>query len=245
MKIFIINMEKSTDRKEFMQKQLNSLELDYSFIEAVTPDSKNFDKIIRYNNKKRMVRVGAPMSGGEIACFASHYSLWKKCIELDETIIVLEDDVKIRNNFISVVKQLEKSINNYKYIRLHGYFDHKYSVIETLSSTQTIVKCFKPPSGAAAYILTPFAAKRFIGKADEWCEAVDTYMDRFWYHGVECYAVMPYIVEAGGIFNSEIGKRFPSNITILKKIIREIIRTSKDVSMLFHNFIFVIKQYLK
>ena len=30
----------------------------------------------------------------EMGCFASHYLLWKKCVELNEPIVILEDDVE-------------------------------------------------------------------------------------------------------------------------------------------------------
>ncbi|WP_025452269.1 glycosyltransferase family 25 protein, partial [Helicobacter pylori] len=33
------------------------------------------------------------MSLGELGCYASHYSLWQKCIELNEAICILEDDI--------------------------------------------------------------------------------------------------------------------------------------------------------
>jgi len=36
---------------------------------------------------------------GVIGCFYSHYSLWKKCIDLDEPIMIFEDDVKFYRGF--------------------------------------------------------------------------------------------------------------------------------------------------
>lgn len=36
---------------------------------------------------------------GVIGCFMSHYALWKKCIELDEPIMIFEDDVKLYRSF--------------------------------------------------------------------------------------------------------------------------------------------------
>lgn len=46
----------------------------------------------------RRCRIG-PEAGkmsmpGVIGCFYSHYSLWQKCMELDEPIMIFEDDVK-------------------------------------------------------------------------------------------------------------------------------------------------------
>jgi glycosyl transferase family 25 len=48
----------------------------------------------RYSNKAKRP--------GVMGCFYSHYRLWKKCVELDETICVFEDDVKIYRELIPV-----------------------------------------------------------------------------------------------------------------------------------------------
>jgi GR25 family glycosyltransferase involved in LPS biosynthesis len=39
---------------------------------------------------------------GVIGCFYSHYSLWKKCVELDKPIMIFEDDVKFYREWYPV-----------------------------------------------------------------------------------------------------------------------------------------------
>lgn len=39
---------------------------------------------------------------GVIGCFDSHYRLWKKCVKLDEPIMIFEDDAHIQRGFINV-----------------------------------------------------------------------------------------------------------------------------------------------
>ena len=39
---------------------------------------------------------------GVVGCFYSHYMLWKKCVELDEPIMIFEDDVKFYRGWIEV-----------------------------------------------------------------------------------------------------------------------------------------------
>lgn len=39
---------------------------------------------------------------GVIGCFYSHYGLWKKCVELDEPIMIFEDDVKFYRGWYPV-----------------------------------------------------------------------------------------------------------------------------------------------
>lgn len=46
--------------------------------------------------------VGKMSSPGVQGCFYSHYSLWQKCVDLDEPIMIFEDDVKVYRNFSTV-----------------------------------------------------------------------------------------------------------------------------------------------
>ena len=246
MKIFIINLQKSVDRRKHMQSQLTPLGIDYSFIEAFEPGTDRFNKISRYNNKKRLFRKGHSMAGGEIGVFASHYYLWEKCIKLNETIVVLEDDLILSNDFLNTIIELEKLIENYKYIRLHGLYEYKRCIVEKLSGSRAIVKYFKPPSGAQGYILTPFAAKRFLDKACEWYEPVDNYMDRFWFHGIECYTVVPSAVVEIDHENNTVIERTPKpHLPILQKIKVEILRGSADALMYVYDIIFLVKKVIK
>jgi len=42
------------------------------------------------------------MSPGVKGCFYSHYNLWKKCVELNEPILIFEDDIVISRPFLDV-----------------------------------------------------------------------------------------------------------------------------------------------
>ena len=46
---------------------------------------------------------------GEIGCYLSHVELWKKCVELNEPIAVIEDDMKFTEKIRKAVK---KSLTN-------------------------------------------------------------------------------------------------------------------------------------
>jgi len=39
---------------------------------------------------------------GVIGCFYSHYNLWKKCVDLDEPIMIFEDDVKFYRGWLPI-----------------------------------------------------------------------------------------------------------------------------------------------
>ena len=92
--IYIINLEKSTDRKAYMQAQFDQLFLDNTeqaihFFKAINgKENPNHPLFQRYNEKKRLNVKGYPLTRNQLGCYASHYSMWEKCIELDSPIIV-------------------------------------------------------------------------------------------------------------------------------------------------------------
>lgn len=51
------------------------------------------------NSNKNILKMQMP---GVKGCFLSHYRLWQKCVELNEPIIIFEDDIEIKREFILI-----------------------------------------------------------------------------------------------------------------------------------------------
>lgn len=72
--------------------------------ELIRPELyENFKKDHRYEIIQRLPigedDVGKLSSPGVVGCFYSHYSLWQKCVELGEPIMIFEDDVKFYRGY--------------------------------------------------------------------------------------------------------------------------------------------------
>jgi len=95
---------------------------------------------------------------GAMGCFYSHYRLWKKCVELNETIFIFEDDVKFVRPYYPV------EFNEILLVAL-GSWDIIYStdveVEPNISPTTLEVKVPCLP-GAVGYGITPVAAKKLV-----------------------------------------------------------------------------------
>lgn len=88
MKIFVINLERSKDRKAHMQEKLSLLEKDplfkeldlsYSFFNAIDSKSESFKEYkAMFNPILCYLWHGRILIDNEIACYASHYSLWEE-----------------------------------------------------------------------------------------------------------------------------------------------------------------------
>ena len=95
MKKLVISLLRRPDRKVSYQK--NELS-DFQYIEAVDGKQELFRNINAREDwldpfKKR------PLQQNEVACFLSHIKAWKKCIELNKNVIVMEDDAIINDKW--------------------------------------------------------------------------------------------------------------------------------------------------
>lgn len=84
---------------------------------------------------------------GVQGCFLSHWFLWKKCLELQEPLIILEHDAVIQNYWNPI--EIENSV-----IKLHRYYKQKNPKYDEDSGLWS-------PSGHA-YCLLPEHAERLI-----------------------------------------------------------------------------------
>jgi len=155
MKKFVINLERRTDRKEHFIENNKILE-PYEFIKAV--DGQN--DMSGYKTRPNWIDPfqHRPIVPAEVACFLSHQKAWKKCVELNEPIMVLEDDV------IANVDLWDEAF----YEHTIGYWDMLY--LQRNENEPDFViklgdKLERPwyPYNLTGYCLSPKGAKKLLG----------------------------------------------------------------------------------
>jgi glycosyl transferase family 25 len=103
--------------------------------------------------------VSKMSSPGVKGCFFSHYNLWKKCVELDEPIIIWEDDIVLTREFIPVewddvlVVALGHPAKSERYIN--------YLLDPTSEPAASEYRNSSMP-GCCGYAIKPLAAKKLI-----------------------------------------------------------------------------------
>ena len=76
MKVFIINLKESTDRRQYMIEEMKKTNLQYEFFDAVNgKDIKNIEDV--YDHNYAVTKVGSPLNLGEIGCCMSHLLIYK------------------------------------------------------------------------------------------------------------------------------------------------------------------------
>jgi GR25 family glycosyltransferase involved in LPS biosynthesis len=103
MKILIINLKSSVDRKQNIEQQLKRLNItNYEFIDAV--NGNNLDQsIIDQKTSKRilfnLLKRTRPLLKTEAGCTLSHIKAYKRSLEIGKRCIILEDDVILTDTF--------------------------------------------------------------------------------------------------------------------------------------------------
>lgn len=242
--IFVISLATVTERRKFMEQQLNNKKIPFEFFNAIDGRISEHPLFKKYNKEKRLKQKGNELAGGELGCFASHYLLWEKCIALNTPIIIIEDDAVIFDNFMAFYKDIKNFSKNSLYLRLFVNDNNKpYKVIDRKSGYD-IVRYLKGPRATRGYLIKPSAAKAFIMHAQEWVWPVDDYMDMSWIHKVQCQGIIPGVIQgegAGFISTIADAKVHKNKKTLTTKLIREIYNVRNKTMELLYN----IKLYKK
>lgn len=213
MKSLIINLERSVDRKNYMEAQCKKFSFDdIEFIKAVdgnklsVGERKKFFDIDRFKQ-----RYSIDVRAGEIGCTLSHQKCYRKIVEDNlPFVLILEDDISLHSDISKEIHMLENLIMQVKdptIILLSGWYWYgrgfflkdEYRLVNVYDAFLT-----------HSYIINNAAAKLLIEErpfitADDW-----RYIRQ---KGVRLQAICPHLIDQNwdGNFvttvNVEIAKR--------------------------------------
>lgn len=225
MKIFIINLEKSKDRRYTMQNKMDllsqnplysKLHLEYEFFKATDSKSEEFLEYKKFYNPIACYMLhGILLLDTEIACYASHYRLWQECIKRQEPIIVLEDDINFEPHFLQGIQEICKS--QFPFVRF--YFCKKNIKIKNRIKDSNFFWTLKTTNGTQGYYLTPQAAQKFVAQKI-WNGQVDTYMEYVLQHGIDNIIYQPFLISEDGSPTTIGGIRGSGNIKTIPLLYR-------------------------
>lgn len=117
--VFVINLDKDTERMRFMHEQLSKLGIKYTRQTAVL-GSQYKPTLAEYDEIEALKKGGHALRPNELGCALSHARVLEKIVtEQIPYALVLEDDVVLPPNFTEVLeKEVEKNIsrNHWDYL---------------------------------------------------------------------------------------------------------------------------------
>ena len=227
-KVYYINLDKSTDRKSFMENQFKELNIPITRISAVY--GKELDpNLLKKEKSKHNILAHYPFpNDGEIGICLTHFKLWDFLSKQPEDFsIVLEDDAQINNDFFKDLELLLEKITMDDFIDISGkkgfYSLEKNDLLNTF---------LMPPVLMIGQIIGRGAAKKLSNNLSDYYAPIDVMKQDVYKHKVKLYSTNKQYVfsidkKMGGSTIQQ------NNMIVWKKALREIFRPLWQLIALF------------
>ncbi|MEL3901411.1 MAG: glycosyltransferase family 25 protein [Treponema phagedenis] len=205
MKIFVLNLAHNTERREYMEKILAPLSIEYEFFPAVYGKAlKNIEDV--YDAALAQKRIKRQLNSGEIGCAASHRAIYKKMI--DENIsqaLILEDDIHILPAFFEVYTALSNVHIGNKVVLLGTTATKPMKKLwkKKLWNNYAMYLVLNNYGGTYGYVIGLEAAKKIYFHHEKVFIQADNW--KYYRRLSPIWLVSPSIVAAEELFPSEIG----------------------------------------
>ena len=218
-KVYYINLDKSKNRRDFMENQFKKLKVPITRISAVY--GKELDAtILKKEKRKHNILAHFPYpNDGEIGICLTHFKLWKFLSKQPEDFsIVLEDDAEIHKDFFEDLEELLSQITTNDFIDISGK-----KGFYSLEKTDLINKFLMPPVLMIGQIIGKNAAKKLTDNLSDYYAPIDVMKQDVYRHKVPLYSTnKEYVVSIDKKMGGSTIQQ--NNMILWKKGIREIIR---------------------
>ena len=164
MKHFWINIDRNTERQQFMLQQFKNFELDNFRISACTP--ADFDKILAHSRPLTCKYPGCVTCEFEFGCICSHIKAMQQGLETgDEYFVIMEDDIfmPFKIDYDNLVNDFPEDAEIVQMLILYG--DSVEKLYEFHSYTQARYypwQYIMPSTGL--YIISKKGAQKLVDK---------------------------------------------------------------------------------
>ena len=167
----------------------------YSLFNAIDGNTLNFDNL---NQSNRITRHAInKLKPGVIGCSLSHITVWEKFIRGDtNSLIILEDDIDICNNFNNKVSLLYHNLP----------LDYDICYLEVRENLDSAFKCKPinkylmegaPQYGTIGYIISKKGAQKLI----KYCTPIDNAIDIMISNAIKKKEIISYISREDLVFH--------------------------------------------
>lgn len=115
--IWVLNLERSKDRRKYMEEQLQKLNWQFEIIPAVDGKCLGPDELKYYSTQQAIKTIKREMTPGEIGCALSHAKMWERIVAKSiEEVLIFEDDAKIKKELIDVLEVRHEFPEDWEFI---------------------------------------------------------------------------------------------------------------------------------
>jgi len=198
----LINLDRDTDRRSHMERQLQAAGIDYARQPGILGD--DLPDELRPFFFHADGRPKTTMKRGEIGCYASHLRILQRAArgDLGPYVLVMEDDLDLPPDLTALITEaLQAMPLGWDILRLSSPSRRSFVPVAALRNGRALIRYSKIPNSAGAYLVTQAGAQKFVQCGVRGL-TFDDDLRRPWFHGMKTYGIMPPPVKAGMLKSS-------------------------------------------
>ncbi|WP_322803474.1 glycosyltransferase family 25 protein [Vibrio alfacsensis] len=234
MKIFVINLKRSADRREYVSNLLKGIDFDFFEGEDIAnhPDHEIYSL---YAPSKTLKYKGYTLTTPELGCFASQINLWRHCVKINEPILICEDNIELYGDLKTQLDNINTLVSQYGIVKLGNYFERKHIKIADIDDTYSLVSCVKSACGNSAYAITPEVANNYLSKLQGFFEPVDDFIDNEWSTEQTLFSYYPNLVARSNTSSTIGARKIKGKISLINKLNVEAYRLYRQIRQHIYN----------
>ena len=194
MKITIINLDRSEDRRREISAHVEALGLDFDCHRAV--DGMNLPDecraLVDWHGSRR---DGIYVQMGSVANWISQCQVFRDMVENGPDVMtVLEDDAVPAKELPSVLELLESMTDQFDIVFLHSGPDRPFIPALELATDHRLGRLRWSHFGTQGYVITRRAARTFLEHYPLARTGIDRALASYWRHGLRTFCLRPAVV---------------------------------------------------
>lgn len=206
--IYVINLDRSTDRWNALSDQAKALQFDLIRIAGVDGREIPADQRSGFNERDFQRNNGRTMLAGEYGCYRSHLKVLTAFLETgDAACLIVEDDIVLSADLVARAEAAIAAVPDADVIKLLNHRIVGFRRVATSATGDEIGRATHGPQGSAAcYVVTRLGALKLLKEIGTMRFPWDVELERGWASGVRIYTTRQNVtaVNVGG---SNIGSR--------------------------------------
>lgn len=192
LKIWVINLERATERMARMDAGLRAQGLRYERISGIDGRSE-FQRLLPKVDPVAYERnMGQSLLPGKVGCYFSHLLAWQRLIASGaEMALILEDDVVFHPDFREALTLAIAAKAHWDLLRLNR-IRAKLPICQGRIGPYVLNAYIGPCTGNGAYLIHRETARRMLGTMVPQTRAADHEINRFFVHDFRLRGLEPF-----------------------------------------------------
>lgn len=192
-KLFIINLNRATERWQRVCEILDKEGVDYERIEAI--DGQREEAVCEANTEFPVPysKWFRPLTRGEVACSLSHRKAWQRIVELGlPYALILEDDFILQaNDWQLALNRVLASQQTFDLVKLSRAEEDKLTKVKPLTDKYYLAKSYPIPIDAVATLVSKQGATKLLDGIKKIHRPVDFEFKNYWEYDLQLYSIYP------------------------------------------------------